>query len=39
MPSANETELQIQARNGKIFSPIRQKWLEETPCTIHIFDI
>ena len=31
MPSANETELQIQAKNGKIFSPIRQKWLEETP--------
>ena len=31
MPSANESELQIQARNGKIFSPVRQKWLEETP--------
>ena len=31
MPSANETELQIQTKNGKIFSPIRQKWLEETP--------
>ena len=31
MPSANESELQIQARNGKIFSHARQKWLEETP--------
>jgi hypothetical protein len=31
MPSANESELQIQTKNGKIFSPIRQKWLEETP--------
>ena len=31
MPSANETELQIQTKNGKIFSHIRQKWLEETP--------
>jgi type I restriction enzyme M protein len=31
MPSANESELQIQARNGRIFSHVRQKWLEETP--------
>ncbi len=31
MSSVNESELQIQARNGKLFSHVRQKWLEETP--------
>jgi hypothetical protein len=31
MPSANESELQVKTREGKIFSPVRQKWLEETP--------
>jgi type I restriction enzyme M protein len=31
MPSASEPELRIQAKNGKIFSHVRRKWIEETP--------
>lgn len=31
MSPANESEFQIQIRNGKIFSHARQKWLDETP--------
>lgn len=29
--SPNESELRIQAKSGKVFSPVRLKWLEETP--------
>ena len=31
MPSASASELQVQSRNGKIFSPVRQDWYVETP--------
>ena len=31
MSTANTPELALQRKDGKILSPVRQKWLEETP--------